>query len=275
MAESSVLSQNEVDALLRGISGGEFEVHDEPIGRIERQFKRWGIVKLGKFLSDPFGVKKREYDARTMFKRNIPQSFNKNIPVVRYFEGGNKAESVLADIHAKNEAQGSGNIKIPGTNIELINYSQCPKCERAFSHQEVQDYYANPNPVEGLDRNAQYRGDTRMHCSQCDTYFYHSLVISDGKPANESWYLCRAQTVDAIEWFYQEKGEKVLTRVRSNRIQGEDGKIGILNDLDIDTLSEQPDLVASILQYTPPNYILAFVEGKNLENRDLLFGSWL
>ena len=70
-------------------------------------------------------------------------------------------------------------------------------------------------------------------------------------------------------------GEKVLTRVRGNRIQGEGGKIGILNDLDIDTLSEQPDLVASILQYTPPEYIMPFVEGKNLENKDLLFGVWM
>ena len=289
MSESSVLSQNEVDALLKGISGGEFEVYDGPIERVKQQFNRWGMAKLTKFLRDPFGVKKREYDAQRRkrvaqrrefdaqwtFNWKVPSSFNQNIPVVSFFNGGDNAENVLADIHAKNEAQGSGNIKIPGTDIELINYSQCPKCERVFSHQEVQDYYANPKPVEGVDRSAQYRGDTRMHCAQCDTYFYHSLVISDGYPVNETWYLCRAQTVDAVEWFYHQKGEKVLTRVRGNRIQGEDGKIGILNDLDLGTLSEQPDLVTSVLQYTPPKYIMAFVEGKNLENRDLLFGAWM
>ena len=275
MAESSVLSQDEVDALLMGISGEEWEDFQDSGGRMAQRFERWGMGQLAKFLRDPFGVKKRKFDAQWMFKGKIPSSFKRDIPVVGYFHGGSRAENVLADIHAKNEAQGSGNIKIPGTNIELINYSQCPRCKRVFSHQEVQDYYANPNPVEGLERNAQYRGDSRMHCSQCDTYFYHSLVISDGKPANETWYLCRAQTVDAVESFYGEKGEKVLTRVRGNRIKGEDGKLGILNDLDIDTLSQQPDLVTSVLQYTPPKYIMAFVEGKNLENKDLLFGAWL
>ncbi|MEE8434558.1 MAG: hypothetical protein V3S64_07205, partial [bacterium] len=90
-----------------------------------------------------------------------------------------------------------------------------------------------------------------------------------------TWFLCRAQTVDAVEWFYEEKGEKVLTRVRKNRILGEDGKIGILNDLDIDTLSERPDLVTSVLQYTPSKYIMPFVEGKNLENKHLLYGTWM
>ena len=139
----------------------------------------------------------------------------------------------------------------------------------------MEDHCANPKPVAGLERNAQYRGDTRMHCSQCDTYFYHSLVISDGKPANETWYLCRAQTVDAIERFYEEKSERVLTRERGNRIQGEGGKLGILNDLDIDTLSGDPALITSLLQYTPPKYIMSFVEGKNMGNKDLLFGAWL
>ena len=273
MAERSVLSQNEVDALLKGISGDEFD--DQPLGRVARKFKRWGMGKLSNFLRDPFGVKKREYDAQWMFKEKIPHTMNRNIPVVGFFDGGSEAENALADIHAKNEAQGSGNIKVPGTNIELINYSQCPHCQRVFSHQEVQDYYANPKPVEGLERSAQYRGDTRMHCSQCDTYFYHSLVISDGKPRNETWYLCRSQTVDAVERFYGESGEKVLTRERSNRIKGEGDQIGILNDLDIDTLSQRPDLITSMLQYTPPKYIMSFVEGKNLENKDLLFGAWL
>ena len=40
MSESSVLSQNEVDALLKGISGGEFEVYDGPIERVKQQFNR-------------------------------------------------------------------------------------------------------------------------------------------------------------------------------------------------------------------------------------------
>ena len=96
MSESSVLSQNEVDALLKGISGGEFEVYDGPIERVKQQFNRWGMAKLTKFLRDPFGVKKREYDAQRRkrvaqrrefdaqwtFNWKVPSSFNQNIPVV-------------------------------------------------------------------------------------------------------------------------------------------------------------------------------------------------
>lgn len=275
--DSSLLSQDEVDALLKGISGGEFEVHDGSARQSMKRFPRWGLKKLSKFLTDPFGAKQREYDAMWMFKGKIPHNFkeNRDVRKVRFFEDKKGGESMLAEIYRLNEAQGHGNIKIPGTEIELINYSYCPQCQTPFSYQAVQDYYANPNPVQGLDRNAQYRGDTRMHCGPCDTYFHHTLVISDGTPRNESWFLCRSQTVGAIERFYGEMDEKVLTRNGRNRITGEGDRMGILNDVDIDTLSREPGLVSALLQYTPPKFILSFVEGQNLENKDLLFGQWL
>jgi hypothetical protein len=200
-----------------------------------------------------------------------------NITMCRFFDSKDN-ENILADIERKNKEQGMGNFKIPNTNIKLINYSICPKCNRIFSFKELKDYYTNPRPDSTFNnRAAQYREDTRVLCHECGTYFFPTLVIADGTPKNEVQFLCRVQTANAIETFYRNMGKKVLSAKKENILRkDEGGKIfkAIRNDVLLKQLSPKPTLISNLLQYTPANLALNLIDGNNYQKGDVLFGAW-
>jgi len=111
MAE--VLSQEEIDQLLTAINAD---------GTPITPFK--GFSSIENF---------EDYLTKREFHPEKPYGiFDKDVSICRYFNSGNN-DNFLADIKKKNEEQGLGNIKIPNTNITLINYSICPKCKTIYS----------------------------------------------------------------------------------------------------------------------------------------------
>jgi hypothetical protein len=142
----------------------------------------------------------------------------------------------------------------------------------------LKDYYLNPKPDNTFSNRAkQYRLDTRVFCSECNTYFLPALVISDGTPKNEVQFLCRAQTANAIEVFYRNKGKEVLSAKKENILKKQaNGKIikAILNDVSLNQLSAKPTLISNLLQYTPANLALNLIDGSNLQKGEVLFGLW-
>jgi hypothetical protein len=235
--------------------------------------------------------------------------FDKDITMCRFFESKN-GDKILEDIKLKNETENMGNIQIPNTNIQLINYSVCPKCGRVFSFKDISVYYSNPKPDHLFkDKMQQYREDTRVFCNECGTYFLPALVISDGTPKNEVQFLCRIQTMHAIEGYYQSKGIRVLSQRKENIIKRKEliitktvqndkplkhttfrdrafGKnsnspnkkfnrkifLGIKNDVLLKEMEENQTLISNLIQYTPANIVLSLIEGNNIKNGDLLFG---
>jgi len=200
--------------------------------------------------------------------------FDKEVTMCR-FSGVKNGEELLADIERRNEAEGMGNVQIPGTNIKLINFSLCPACGRSFSYKDLRDYYLHPRPDPAFKNQAeQFRNDSRVFCDQCGTYFLPALVIADGTPKTETQFLCRVQTMEAIEGFYGRKGHKVLSRIPGNRVRQNKTCTGILNDVFLDEMKEKPTLVTNLLQYTPANLTLNLINGSNYRKKDLLFGEW-
>jgi hypothetical protein len=196
--------------------------------------------------------------------------FDNDLTVCKFFATkGN--ENILEEIRQKNEAQEFGNIKIPNTDITLINYSFCPKCKTIYSFGEVMNYYMNPKPDTIFKNEArQYREDTRVHCWVCNTYFLPSLIISDGTPKNETQFLCRTQTINAIEELFLQDNVKVLTKKHKNIIQRGNLK-AIRNDVCLKDLERRQTLIANMLQYTPINSMMNLIDGTNVEKGDLLF----
>jgi hypothetical protein len=199
--------------------------------------------------------------------------FDKDITMCHFF-ASKDSESILADIERKNAEQNMGNIAIPNTCIRLINYSICPKCKTVYSFKDLMDYYRNPNPDPLFkDKKQQIREDTRVCCSECGEYFLPALVIADGTPKNEVQFLCRMQTVNAIENFFQKKGQQVLSKNKSN-ITWENKFITIHNDVELRQLESKPTLISNMLQYTPANLLPSLIDGSNVKNGDILFGKW-
>jgi hypothetical protein len=215
-----------------------------------------------------------EYLTKREFHPEKPYGiFDEDVSICRYFNSGNN-DNLLADIQKKNDEQGLGNIKIPNTNITLINYSFCPKCRTIYSYREVMNYYRNPKPDARYGNKAnQFRNDTRVYCDNCDTYFLPSLIISDGTPKNEVQFLCRVQTINAVEKFMLSKNIKVLTKEESNIVY-KDRLRAIKNDVSIRDLKKKPTLITNIIQYTPFNKIMNFIDGTNVRKGDLLFDEW-
>jgi len=248
---SDVLSQEEIDQLLAAITAG-----GEPVNSFENveAFEEY-LIKRQFTPEKPYGI------------------FDKDISVCRFFASG-KNENVLEDIKRKNEEQGHGNVNIPNTNITLINYSFCPKCKTIFSFKEITDYYKNPMPDQSYKSRArQYREDTRVYCHNCGAYFLPSLIISDGTPKSEVQFLCRLQTIDAVEKYFSQKKISVLTKNKNNIIQKGAVK-AIKNDVFIKDLDEKPTLITNMVQYTPFNYIANLIDGTNVAKGDLLFNEW-
>jgi hypothetical protein len=189
------------------------------------------IAKIPEYRDTRFenGFSDTEEFEKYLLERRQPEKsygiFDKDITMCRFFESKN-GDKVLEDIKLKNEAENMGNIHIPNTNIQLINYSICPKCGHIFSFKDISDYYLNPRP-DPLFKNKmrQYREDTRIFCNECKTYFLPALVISDGTPKSEVQFLCRIQTMNAIEDYYQKKGIRVLSRREANIVKKENENV--------------------------------------------------
>ena len=195
----------------------------------------------------------------------------KEVTMCRFFESKD-GETILADIDKKNKEQNMGSISIPNTNIKLINYSICPKCKTVFTFKDLMDYYKNPKPDSIFkNRGYQMREDTRVCCYECGEYYLPALVISDGTPKNEVQFLCRIQTVEAVERFFMDKGQKILSKNKNNIFKG-NGYITIRNDLLLQQLEQKPTLISNMLQYTPINLMSNLIDGSNIEKGDILFG---
>ena len=270
------------------------------------------IAEMPKYQDTRFGngFYDMEKFGKYLTERREPENkygmFDADITMCRFFESKD-GDKILEEIRLKNETEDMGNIIIPNTNIQLINYSVCPKCNRVFSFKDISDYYLNPKPNLALFKNIrrQYREDTRVCCNECETYFLPSIVIVDGTPKNEVQFLCRIQTMQAIEIFYQKKGIKVLSRKEKNIVKINDEKhktktaqdtnnsfikrlfnknisdkkntkkiiIGIRNDVLLKEMEEKPTLISNLIQYTPSNIVLNLIEGSNIKKGDLLFGN--
>jgi hypothetical protein len=224
----------------------------------------------------PFGIKEFEAYLKERQATESPygEFFGIDISVCSFFNDSKGDEELLADIEQKNREQGMGNVKIPNTDITLINYSVCPKCGAIFSFQGLTAYYANPVPDSAFGNQIQqFRNDTRVRCHDCGDYFLPSLIISDGTPRNETQFLCPLQTVDAIEQFFQERGKAVLTRMQKNSLHKE-GHSAIRNDVSLSDLESKPTLITNLLQYTPPDLMLNLIDGSSVEKGDVLYGAW-
>jgi len=188
----------------------------------------------------------------------------------------NGSEEMLSDIEQKNKEEGMGNYKIPNTNITLINYSVCPTCNTIFSFKDLMQYYSNPTPDPIFKKTyEQHRNDTRVHCHVCKAYFMPALVIVDRTPISEVQFLCRIQTVNAIEnYYYTNMKIDILTRNRKNIVKNKNnwGRI-ILNDVLLNELQDKPTLISNLLQYSPTNLALNMMNGTNIQNKDPLFGA--
>jgi hypothetical protein len=248
---TEVLTQDEIDQLLTAIGAG-YGGH----GRYESVEAFEEFLVNRKFTPEkPYGI------------------FDEDVSVCRFFNS-EKNENLLEDIKRKNDEQGSGNITIPNTNIMLINYSYCTECKTVYSFKEVIDYYKHPVPdAKYLNMAHQHRNDTRVFCNNCNTYFIPSLIIADGTPKNEVQFLCRIQTIDAVEKYFIEKNINVLTRNKGNIIQKEKMR-AIKNDVYLKNLEEKPTLITNIIQYTPFNLIANLIDGSNVDKGDLLFDEW-
>lgn len=251
---TEVLTQEEIDELLSPV-----------------WYDKGDVTGVGKDSFDPgtFLVYLKERAGKEEPRIGL---FNGNASVVR-FSSTEHAENVLADIRALNETDGCGNVKVPGTSVELINFSRCPTCGKIYGFRELSAYYASPDVDPSFPfRSAQLRGDTRVHCRDCGEWFIPSLVLADGLARDERQFLCRLQTVEAVER-YVAKTRKlvVLSRNPENIVQ--DGAMGhVVNDVDIDWLSERATLIVNLLQYSTPPLMMSFIDRKNIERRDPLFG---
>jgi hypothetical protein len=273
MAE--VLSQKEIDQMLLGpLDVGDLEPEDYYDGGALSQDDIDALLD-GK---DPFRsiedfevfLTERKFEPEKIIGHH---AFEKLIYRCKFFESKD-GETVLADIERKNIEQNMGNIAIPNTSIKLINYSVCPKCKAVFSFKDLIDYYKNPRQDTVFkNRGQQIREDTRVCCSECGEYFLPALVIADGTPKNEVQFLCRMQTVNAIENFFQAKGQQVLSQNKDN-VSREGRFITIRNDVELKQLESKPTLISNMLQYTPVNLLSNLLDGSNIEKGDILFGKW-
>ncbi len=250
MAE--LLTQEEIDSLLTAVSSVDYQ-------------KDLSIEEFENILKDRTNNEKEIYGAH---------SFVKDVSINKFFDD-KRSENILSDIRAKNSELKMGNNRLPGTNIELINYSICPACQTVFSYSDLMEYYSNPEVNKKIHRAAQIRLDTSVCCKNCKHYFIPSLVIVDGTPKNEMQFLCRIQTIDAIERYYDKfYKKKVLSANYTNHIR-KGSKLAILNDIKLSELKKKPTLISNFLQYTPAPLIINMLEGKNVKNKDIVYGQYI
>jgi hypothetical protein len=218
------------------------------------------------------------------FREAVPEKvyglYEQDITICRFFNNkkGDKNENMLADIRRLNEDQKMGNVKIPNTDIEIINYSPCPKCDTPHSFSDVFNYYMHPIPdPQFKDEKEQRALDTRVKCKDCGSYFLPALIITDGNPKNEFQMICRSQTLLEITMFMREEFNiKVLTMKEENIISHPilPNKAAWRNDIDGAKLKIRPALYANLLQYTPAPLMLDFISRRNLTIPEPVYGAW-
>jgi hypothetical protein len=120
------------------------------------------------------------------------------------------------------------------------------------------------------------RNDTRVECNGCGAWFLPALVIADGTPKNEVQFLCRNQTMNAVErYLLSEKGKTVLTGNRKNiLVNPKTGLKAVRNDVTLKQLEAKPTLIVNLLQYTPAPLVINLIEGTSVEKGDVLYGFW-
>lgn len=244
-----------------------------------------GLIGFGVFVFGEIGEIRpsnqspsRSFDAFTdaSSSKKIIEPLYGTVPdgakVVKFFETpGN--EKLLADTHAENRRQGLGNVVIPGTQTELVNFSPCPTCHTIHSQKELIQYYLYPGPLQGLSLSQVRRQDTRMQCKKCCQRFFPALVVVEGTPQHEVQFLSRAQTVAAIEQHYHREGKSVLTRNKANLLQHQN-HFAFRCDIDIRRLAPFPTLSFNYLQYCTPEAMAAFIHRQNLHQVLPIFGQW-
>lgn len=246
MAVGDLLTQEEIDSLLHGI-----EV--DPVTKLAFDDFEEYLCGRNSAPEEPYGI------------------FTKDVAVIKFYDDKH-AENILHDIRQKNKKNGMGNITIPNTNIELINYSYCPKCNEIYSYEDLLGYYARPAVQRNISIATQYRKDTRVHCRTCGKFFLPALIICDGTPKQEVQFLCRVQVIDSIEEYFLETKIHVLTKKKTNVVNF-GFKKAIKNDVMISALAKKPTLISNFIQYMPPDLMLSFIKGKNVEQDDLLFSN--
>jgi hypothetical protein len=219
------------------------------------------------------------------YRQQIPEKvygmYENDISVCRFFQDGHgeKQENILADIKKLNAEQGMGNIIIPDTNIEIINYSPCPKCGHIHSFSDIFSYYQNPIPdPKFISRNQQYSLDTRVMCIECNTYFLPALIVSDGSPKVEHQMICRMQTVREVAVYMKMEFKIQVLMYNENNVlkrkqKGKEERAW-RNDVDAAKLKQKQGLFTNFLQYTPAPLMLDFLSRKNLELEEPLYGVW-
>ena len=231
---------------------------------------------------------------------------NADTPARRFFETHDGGR-ILRDITAKNKADGLGIGRMPNSAIQFINFSVCPKCDRAFSFKELAYYYGHPRQDPSCKTPVdQIREDTRMYCSACKLYFIPSLLVVGRKVEREVQGMSRLQTLYFIEQHFAQQGARVLSSNEANFVRKDKfhTKImpketasvqvflsgiadctetpavskalvkGILNDVFLKELEEKPGLICNLLYYTPPALIPNLIEGTNVAFNDAVFGIW-
>ena len=256
--DGHILTDDEIDVLLRGISMG--------------------------FQASRFGSTEEFLDfimMREQVREKVYGMYESDISVCRFFSdgAGEKQENILSDIKRMNEEQGMGNIRIPGTDVEIINYSPCPKCGHVHSYSDVFSYYMNPVPDPKFkNRKEQHATDTRVKCVECGDFFLPALIIADGSPRVEHQMICRMQTVREVGVYMRASFQLDVLMYRKDNIMEklENGKSwrSWRNDVNIANLKQRPGLLTNFLQYTPAPLMLDFISGRNLEIPQPLYGAW-
>ena len=202
-------------------------------------------------------------------KEDAYSLFEKDIAVSRFSTNPN-ALNVLDEIYEKNKKSKMGNKKIPNTNIELVNFSQCPYCEKVWSMEDLTQYYKNPYFDQNYTKKEILREDTSIMC-KCNNRFNPSLLIMDATTKEETQFLCRMQTIDAIEKFYlKEFNRDVLTRDKGKIKRYPNKEVAISSNILIDELALKPTLVTNYIQYSTAPHILKFLDSDN--KNQLLYG---
>lgn len=259
-----IITQREMNLLMQ-YPMSEFNARDKNIvyGFINRLSKNSNIILNGFDFSDAgyfhdYFNKIEPLTSNLMGLNDVPCE-----DTISFFNGPTKNENILQDIKDKNKKEGIDSEVIPGTNIEIINYSQCPKCEAIYSLQDLNDYYASPARIEDMEQVMVMRRDTRFQCPQCRRFFKPKLLIIDGTPKAELQFLCKLQTVEGIESFYREKYSRpVLTKNKSNfQWLRDDKKYRLDIDIKLPEIASRPELVSGFLRHTPPVDILAVTSG--------------
>jgi len=71
------------------------------------------------------------------------------------------------------------------------------------------------------------------------------------------------------------RDRKVLTEKEGNIVFKDGFRLkAIKNDVSIKDLEKKPTLITNIIQYTPINLIMNFIDGTNVKKGDLLFDEW-